>query len=92
MMDCLPQKPALLPRLKTLLVLGRALPAAGIVLLAGCMVGPDYQEPVTETPSNWHVDLAYSKMTEDSLTDLAWTDIFRDEQLRSHILTALENN
>ena len=30
--------------------------------LAGCMVGPDYQRPETETPAGWHVDLAYSDL------------------------------
>lgn len=56
------------------------------------MVGPDYEKPQVSAPEEWHVDLSYSNITEDSLTDLAWTEIFRDEQLKELILYALDNN
>jgi len=62
------------------------------LLLVGCMVGPDYQRPELETPTGWHTDLAYMNNSQASVTDLAWADIFQDNELRALIVTALENN
>ncbi len=70
----------------------RLLLTVPLVLLSACMVGPDYERQEPEPPAKWHTDLSYTSMTEASLTDLEWTEIFRDEQLRDLILTALDNN
>ena len=63
-----------------------------LIGLSGCMVGPDYQRPEVETPERWHVDLNYKGLQEASLTDLAWTEIFQDEDLRAYVQQALERN
>ena len=60
--------------------------------LPGCMVGPDYQRPELETPEGWHADLEYKDIKGATLADLAWTEIFQDEDLRDYILQALERN
>jgi multidrug efflux system outer membrane protein len=60
--------------------------------LVSCMVGPDYQQPETTAPESWHADLSYQKLEAETLTDLAWFDIFQDEELRELIRLALENN
>ena len=70
----------------------RLLALVPTVLLSACMVGPDYERQEPEPPAKWHTDLSYTSMTEASLTDLEWTEIFKDEQLRDLILTALDNN
>jgi multidrug efflux system outer membrane protein len=56
------------------------------------MVGPDYQRPEMEMAEDWHIDLAYRDGEGDPLSDSVWTDIFRDEELRASITTALEHN
>jgi multidrug efflux system outer membrane protein len=63
-----------------------------LVLLAGCMVGPDYQQPEPVELANWHADLGYQGLEGEMLTDMAWFDIFQDEELQELILLALENN
>lgn len=60
--------------------------------LSACVVGPDYERPVTELPEFWHVDLDYKSNDPNSLADQAWLDIFRDPQLRELINIALSNN
>jgi multidrug efflux system outer membrane protein len=60
--------------------------------LSACMVGPDYQRPEIESPDSWHTDLDYKDIKGDSLSDLAWTEIFHDDDLRAYILQALERN
>lgn len=66
--------------------------AASLVLLSACMVGPDYEQPETKHPGEWHVDLSYRSSDPASLADQAWLEIFRDEQLRELLEAALENN
>lgn len=62
------------------------------LLLCGCMVGPDYERPQDPELENWHVDLSYEDLEGETLTDIAWFDIFQDEELRELILAALEKN
>ncbi len=58
------------------------------LVLAGCMVGPDYQRPDIDTPDG------YEQVTEpgDSIADLDWWEIYSDPQMRELIELALENN
>lgn len=70
----------------------RVVPALLVSILGACMVGPDYEKPQVETPDNWHIDLIYKGITDDSITDLSWSELFHDEQLKALILVALENN
>ena len=62
------------------------------LVLAGCMVGPDYERPPEPTVENWHADLTYQDLKGETLTDIAWFDIFQDEELRELIKAALEQN
>ena len=69
-----------------------ALIASGLV--AGCMVGPNYQRPVVQTPT------AYRDANENapvppqtaSYADLPWWQVFQDPQLQELIRTALKQN
>src|SRR5262245_50571016 len=61
-----------------------------IALLSGCAVGPNYKQPTVASPGNFRS--APSKATTNSLADLPWWDIYRDETLRSLIHIALTNN
>jgi outer membrane protein, multidrug efflux system len=58
-------------------------------LLAGCAVGPDYKRPATNTPQNFRDDKA--GLT-NSLGDMPWWELFRDETLQTLIRSALTNN
>ena len=69
------------------------------VLFSGCMVGPRYQRPVVTAPpvyrdaSPAHAPTEISpKNTATSLGDLKWSEVFRDEQLKTLITEALTNN
>ena len=59
---------------------------AGCALLAGCALTPDYERPDLDLPGGW-VDRAPSG---ESVANLAWWDLFRDEQLQQLIKVALE--
>lgn len=69
-----------------------ALIASSVV--AGCMVGPNYQRPTVQTPA------AYRDANENapvppqtaSYADLPWWQVFQDPQLQELIRTALKQN
>lgn len=63
-----------------------------LILLSGCMLGPNYERPEVETLDNWHIDTDYDEAGTASVRDLEWSEIFSDEQLRNAIQAALENN
>ena len=60
-----------------------------VFLLTGCMVGPDYKRPAVEIPPQFR-----AAMTSDaqSIVDLKWFEVFKDEQLQELIRTALAQN
>ena len=67
--------------------------AVALTLLAGCMLGPDYQRPTLPLPAQ-HRDaepppLAVRPL---SLADLQWFELFQDEGLQALIRTALQQN
>ncbi len=60
------------------------------LILAGCALGPDYFRPSVPTPEAWrHAEKAADA---PSLANLAWWDLFQDEELRALIGAALEEN
>lgn len=59
-------------------------------LFSGCAVGPNYKRPAVSSPSNFRS--APSEVTTNSLADLPWWDIYRDETLKALIHIALTNN
>src|SRR5262245_38720603 len=61
-----------------------------LVLLTGCLLGPNYQRPKVETGSEFRGSSEQADAA--SLADLPWWEVFGDEQLREYIRIALENN
>jgi len=62
-------------------------------LLAGCTVGPKYRRPVVEPPTRFRGSSDKTTAPDpDSLADLKWFEVFKDEQLQELIRTALVNN
>jgi multidrug efflux system outer membrane protein len=62
---------------------------AGILILAGCKVGPDYSRPMLDTPANYRFA---NQQTTNSFGDLPWWEVFKDPALQDLIRTALTNN
>ena len=67
------------------------LTSAAAVTVASCTLGPDYKRPVIETPSV-HRGSASAQATAESLADLKWFELFRDDQLTQLVSTALKQN
>jgi multidrug efflux system outer membrane protein len=59
------------------------------LLLAGCAVGPDYKRPPVNAPQNFRGD---AMGLTNSLGDMPWWELFRDETLQALIRGALTNN
>jgi len=59
--------------------------------VASCTLGPDYQRPMVETPQA-HRGETSAQPTIDSLADLKWFDLFKDDQLTEFVNTALKQN
>ncbi len=66
----------------------RAWLMVAVALLAGCMVGPDYQRPEIETPEQFQQRVAEGA----SIANLPWWQLFRDEQLQRLIGIAIAEN
>ena len=64
------------------------------LLLSGCTMGPNYKRPTAAVPPTYRgTSLDASAQTETaSLGDQNWWDVFQDEQLRSLVRTALQQN
>src|SRR5438874_5523015 len=69
-------------------------PLSALILLAGCAVGPNYKKPVASLPATYRglTPEEATKTPSASIGDQKWWDIFQDEQLRSLIRTALQQN
>ncbi len=67
----------------------RKSPIALAVLLSGCAVGPNYQRPTIQTPNTFR---ASAKTDAESLADLKWWEVFKDEKLQELERTALAQN
>jgi outer membrane protein, multidrug efflux system len=62
-------------------------------LLAGCTVGPKYRKPVVQPPSTFRgAGDAAATPDPNSLADLKWFEVFKDQQLQELVRTALVNN
>jgi multidrug efflux system outer membrane protein len=61
------------------------------LVLAGCMLGPDYTRPAVATPDAWRNGGA-STSDSASLANLPWWELFSDEELRGYLEAALEAN
>jgi multidrug efflux system outer membrane protein len=70
----------------------RVLSASALALvLAGCLVGPDYKRPPTGPPAQFRFT-SPQELDRASVADLAWFELFRDDALRELIRTALLQN
>lgn len=68
----------------------RFLSWACIILLSGCAVGPNYQRPAVDVPSEF---LGADKAAQQaSIADLPWWEVFKDPELTHLVQTALVNN
>jgi multidrug efflux system outer membrane protein len=69
----------------------RALLMAAL-LVAGCTVGPDYRRPEMPVPPEFRGRPPDIPVTERSIADLSWWQVFQDEVLQGLIRTALAEN
>src|SRR5437773_3013010 len=63
-----------------------------ILLLSGCMLGPDYRRPAVTTPDAFRAASAAIPPDKQSIAELKWFEVFQDEQLQELIRTALAQN
>lgn len=78
----------------------------GLIIFAGCAVGPNYKRPAVNVPDEFRAptaasaDTASNKITAPagtpnpaaSLGDEKWWEVFQDKQLQDLVRTALKNN
>jgi outer membrane protein, multidrug efflux system len=62
------------------------------LVLAGCMVGPNYRRPAVATPAGFRTPEPLPPDQAASLADLKWFQVFKDQQLQDLIRTALVRN
>ena len=64
------------------------------LLLSGCTMGPNYKRPTVAVPPAYRgiAPDAPAQTESASLGDQKWRDVFQDEQLRSLVRTALQQN
>lgn len=59
------------------------------LLLAGCAVGPNYRRPSVNAPTDFRAASAHQR---ESIADLPWWEIFKDDTLKELVKSALANN
>lgn len=62
------------------------------VTVTGCTVGPKYTRPAVKTPDVFRGADPATAASANSLGDLKWFEVFKDDQLQSLIRTALVQN
>lgn len=65
------------------------------VLMTACTVGPNYKRPIVQIPETYRdvaSDREGSPLQAQSLADLQWFDVFKDDELTKIVNTALEQN
>src|SRR6266550_2384527 len=76
--------------MKTRLAVLLASVGGAAILPPGCAVGPNYKRPAINSPANFRN--ATADATTNSLADVQWWELYKDETLNSLIRTALTNN
>lgn len=61
-----------------------------VLIVSGCAVGPNYVRPKVNAPADFRG--AEGAAQQASYADLPWWEVFKDDQLKSLIDTALANN
>ncbi len=64
------------------------LATVSVLSLSSCMMGPDYKKPETPAGDAWRLTPA----TAESLANLPWWDLLKDQELQGLIRIALEEN
>ena len=62
--------------------------AIPLLLLGACKMGPDYVRPATLSEDAWRMTPA----TAESLTNLPWWELLKDQELQKLIRISLEEN
>src|SRR3989442_3627528 len=62
---------------------------AGVIMLAGCAVGPNYQRPSINSPPSFRYDNA---VTNVASRELAWWQVYQDKTLQALVREAFTNN
>jgi multidrug efflux system outer membrane protein len=70
----------------------RYLIVALAVLSSACVVGPNYRRPAVQIPENFRAPEPLPPPKAESLADLKWFEVFKDEKLQDLIRTALKEN
>jgi len=60
--------------------------------MTGCTVGPNYHRPSVQVPQNFRAPDPLPAPQANSLADLKWWEVFKDEKLQDLIRTALVAN
>jgi multidrug efflux system outer membrane protein len=63
-----------------------------LLLMTGCLVGPDYRQPEYPVPASFRGETREAPTATLPLGEVAWWQIFADEQLHELIRTALTEN
>ena len=67
----------------------RCVPILLSLLIAwGCTMGPDYKRPDVPTSDSWRL----APGTSESIANMPWWELFKDEELQKLIRTALQEN
>src|SRR5271155_1364705 len=67
---------------------------SALIVVTGCMVGPNYHRPVVQTPGVYRdpSENPQAQAQAASFADLPWWQVFQDPQLQELIRTALKEN
>ncbi|MDQ2949663.1 MAG: efflux transporter outer membrane subunit [Acidobacteriota bacterium] len=68
----------------------RGIVCGSILLLSGCVVGPNYHRPTISAPATFRGQQGAAQQT--SIADLPWWEVFKDKMLQDLIRTSLTNN
>ena len=61
---------------------------AAAALLSGCTLGPNYRRPAVQVPDSFRAPAPLPPPQAESLADLKWWDVFKDQELQNLIRTA----
>jgi outer membrane protein TolC len=63
-----------------------------VVFSTACTVGPNYRRPAVQIPGNFRAPEPLPPPKAESLADLKWFEVFKDDKLQALIRTALQEN
>src|ERR1700736_2598328 len=63
-----------------------------MLLSTACTVGPNYHRPAVQIPENFRAPDPLPPPKAESLADLKWFEVFKDDKLQDLIRTALKEN